>query len=359
MRFCSQQTLHTNALLRTSKAQMEARSSRRCSTWRNVSQVRDIPRPSVAIGEKVLRGEECPGRLCNAKVCCKHVKCPSMRRDRRSTAQHWLQAARTQQKVSMTKAGRMAGTGAVQAALQRSRDARMQATAQRRHAPPEVLMLLTMTMGQAPRQARKLRRSRQPRDVPRRKSTAPERLRAAAREAQSAQSKAQRASALAQKRSLATESAPPAAAAVAKSAPTAACSGAAAHRRHGQAEKLAVKALGTQRGSSRALKRTSKRRRHAFGKENTTLARLLAAAMDALLAQNSSQHVDGISLKHDQTTESNPSAAQGASLSGVSCPSSQHIQQQGSMQVIWYSQPALYYCHCQVLVYLGSNQHMR
>ena len=62
MRFCSQQTLHTNALLRTSKAQMEARSSRRCSTWRNVSQVSEKPRLSVAIGEKVQPRGECPGR---------------------------------------------------------------------------------------------------------------------------------------------------------------------------------------------------------------------------------------------------------------------------------------------------------
>ena len=258
----------------------------------------------------------------------------------------------------MTKAGLTAGTSRMQAALQRSRDARMQATAQRRHAPPEVLMLLTMTMGQAPRQARKLRRSRQLRDVPRRKSTASERLRTAAREAQRAHSKAQRASALAQKRSPATESAPPAAAASAKLAATAACSGAAAHRRHGQAEKLSAKVLGIQHGSNGALKRVSRKRRHASGRENATPERLQAAAIEAHLLQISPQHVDENPLEQDQSTESTPPAGHGGEPFDVSCSSSQGAQQQGSMQVIGYTQPASRYCYCKVLVSLGSDRQL-
>ncbi len=240
----------------------------------------------------------------------------------------------------------------MQAAVQRSRAARMQATAQRRYAPLEVMMLLTMTMGQAPRQAQKLRSSRQPRAEQRRKSTASERLRAAAREAQSTHSKAQRASALAQKRSLATGATPTATAAAPERKTRAACADTAVHRRHEQAEKPAVQALCVQHGSHGALKRVSKQSKYAQGKVTDTSKKLLAAAIEAHLMQSSLS-----SLKLGLATESSSSADQSGQASDGPCSSSQGTQQQGSLQVIWCPQPALSHCGCLVLDSIGSNQH--
>ena len=295
----------------------------------------EVPCPSV---RRCYLQQATQAGLYNARVCCKDWKCPSMRPEHRSRAMHCPQGTRTQeQAVSMTKPGLTAGTSRMQAAVQRSRAARLQATAQRRSAPPEVLMLLTMTMGRAPRQARKLRRSRQPRDVPRRKSTAAERLTAAAREAQRAQSKAQRASALAQKRSQLTAAAPSAATAAPERS-TAARTGTAARRQHDQAEKLSVRALTIQHGSCPGLKRVSKQRRHAPGKENTGSEKLHAVAIEAHLLQYSSQHVDGVSLEQAHTTESSSPADESGEPSDASCSSSQHTQQQDSMQVTWNSQ---------------------
>ena len=208
----------------------------------------------------------------------------------------------------------------------------MQTTAQRRYAPAEVMMLPTMTMGQAPRQAQKLRSSRQPRAEQRRKSTASERLRAAAREAQRAHSKAQRASALAQKRSRDIATPPAAAAAAPERQSRVARADTAAHKRHERAEKLAVQALGIQHGSSGALKRVSKKRRHAVNKENIIPEGVLAAASEAHLTHSRSQHVGGALLEH--APKNTPSAGQGGLPSGASCPSSQRTQQQDPMQVI-------------------------
>ncbi len=119
------------------------------------------------------------------------------------------------------------------AAAQKSSIARTQATAQKRHAPPEVLLAPpealsapTMTIGQAPHQTQKPRsraqkrcswqpavehssKTTQPRAVRSRKSMQPDMLRAT-RAAQQAQSGSQRASTLAQRRSQAAEASPPA-----------------------------------------------------------------------------------------------------------------------------------------------------
>lgn len=111
-----------------------------------------------------------------------------------------------QQGASLIRARMFASTR--QAAAQRSRAARLQATAQKRQLLAQSLLPqnLTplpqaMTIGQAPQKphGKKLR------GAPRRKTVQPKRIQPAAWEAQQAQSKAQRALALTERRCQATE----------------------------------------------------------------------------------------------------------------------------------------------------------
>ena len=112
-------------------------------------------------------------------------------------------ASAQQQAASPVRAGLAATTR--NAAAQRSRVARTQATAQRRHAPPEDLLAEAMVIEPAPRKAQKPRSpakkrcSRQPRVACSRKTMQPDMLKAI-RAAQQSQSRSQRAQALAQKR---------------------------------------------------------------------------------------------------------------------------------------------------------------
>ena len=121
-------------------------------------------------------------------------------------------ASTPQQRASLVRAGLAASTR--HAAAHRSRTARVQATAVKRHAPPPTLLARRMQAGQAPRQAQKLRsqawkhHSRRPRIGPSRKTTQPSMLRAAAREAQQVQSRSHRALTLARRRAPATRTAP-------------------------------------------------------------------------------------------------------------------------------------------------------
>ena len=111
---------------------------------------------------------------------------------------NWLQAVMTQQqRASILRGVRMVSSR--QAAVQRSRAARVQATNQKRRVALQTLLTPAMTVGQASYQTQKPR-SKKHRTVPSAKTTQPESLRAAARETQLARSRAERASVLAQRR---------------------------------------------------------------------------------------------------------------------------------------------------------------
>ncbi len=264
----------------------------------------------------------------------------------------WLQAAEPHgHGLSATKARPVAGASKLQAALQRSRAARMQATARKRQAPPELTMTLTMATGQAPPpQAQKLRRG-QPRVVPWRKTAALERLRTAARESHLAQSRTQHASALAQRRSQAAAMAPsahtsPAATLQVPSAATvpapsaaqrsraAASAHSSAHRRRAPAEKLSVQASSMHRASHRALKRVSTQRRALAGKASTMSESLRAVAVEAQLMQRRTLYAEGLSPEYCQTPGSTNPAPQDGVASGAHTRSRQRAQHQVSLQVI-------------------------
>ncbi len=127
-----------------------------------------------------------------------------------------LQAACTlRQRATLVRAGLAASTR--RAAAHRSKAARVQATALKRHAPPAPLLTQMMTIGRTPRQAKESHSraskccSRGPRVAPSRKATQLVMLRAADREAQQVQRRSHRALILAQRRSQVTGSPPPAA----------------------------------------------------------------------------------------------------------------------------------------------------
>ena len=123
----------------------------------------------------------------------------------------WLQeiGSLQQQGASLIRARMFASTR--HAAAQRSRAARLQATAQKRQSPAQSLLPqeLTplpqaMTLGQAPQ----ISGGRKLTGALRRKTVQPKRLQSAAWEALQAQSKAQRASVLAERRSRAASLSP-------------------------------------------------------------------------------------------------------------------------------------------------------
>ncbi len=266
----------------------------------------------------------------------------------------WLQAARTQQqRASVFRAGLSAGASRRQATAQRSGIARLQATAQKRLAPPQLFLAPSMTIGQAPRQAQKVR-SRQPRSVSRKSIRQPVRLWAAGRRpqlaqirtqrasAQLARSRAQRASILAQRRGQVTETSAAAAHTAAKAAEApasaaqpgkAACTRTAAHKRHALASSLSALASGTQQALRGALDRFSRQPRVAAGKVATTPEKLRAAGRHAHQMQSSAQRDSGLLLRRNHNTVNAPSAAEDGPASGTHSSTSPSSQQ-GPMQVI-------------------------
>ena len=215
-----------------------------------------------------------------------------------------------------------------QAAVQRSRAARVQATNQKRRVALQTLLTPAMTVGQASYQTQKPR-SKKHRTVPSAKTTQPESLRAAARETQLARSRAERASVLAQRRGQA---------AVSPLSPArrgkAVCAPAAAHSRQAHAKEGPAQAPCVQH-SHRALKRFSRR----LG--DIASERLRAAARGAQRVQSRTQRAAVLALKHGQTTGSTPAAAQDGTSSGPHNPTTQRAQQQASLQVLWCSQPVM------------------
>ena len=272
----------------------------------------------------------------------------------------WLQvASMQQQRASVYRAGLAAGASTRQAAAQRSSAARLQATAQKRRAPPQLFLAPTMTIGQAPRQVQNMC-SRQPRSASRntiRQPVSPRagrtgranraaqhmRIRSQRASAQLARSRAERASTLAQRRAQATPTdAKAAEAAAARVKPG-------AHKQHAHASRLAALASGAQQALRGALHRFSRQPRAATGQAATTPEKLRAAARHAHLMQSSAERGKGLSLKRNVIIMSATSAAEDGPASGAHSPIAP-TSQQGPMQVTWCLQPALYPCRSMLIV---------
>lgn len=251
-----------------------------------------------------------------------------------------------------------------QAAAQRSRVARTQAMAQKRHAPsevlvapPEALSAPMMTMGQAPRQTQKprslaqkhckrqraiahsseatqpralgSRKTTQPRAVRSSKSTQPNVLRAA-RAAQRAQSRSQRASTLAQRRRHVAEVPPPTDCSQAAEShlpkvqrSRATRAHAAAQKKHAHVDETPAVASASQQAPQCARKRLCRRA--------TEPAMFSAAARKAELARGGAQRADILLQKRSQDKPASATCSQ----------TDHHAQQQIPMQVRACLQPAM------------------
>lgn len=316
-----------------------------------------------------------------------------MKRQRRSILLTWLQAPRTQQqRASVFRAGLAASASTRQIAAQRSSIARLQATAQKRLAPPQLFLAPAMTMGQAPLQVQKMH-SRQPRRASRKnirqtvslragragradRAAQLMRMRTQHASAQLARGRAERASTLAQRRAQAAgtdasaaqtdaQATDTPASAIQTSAPATETDAAAAqtdaeateapasapqpsraarvkpgaHKQRAHASTPSALASGTQHASRGALDRFGRQPRVAAGKAATTPERARAAARRAHLMQSIAQRSKGLSLKRDDIIGGATSAAEDGTASGAHSPVSPPSQE-GPTQVIWCLQPA-------------------
>ena len=297
-----------------------------------------------------------------------------------------------QQRVSPVRAGLTASTR--RAAAHRSRAARVQAMALRRHAPPPTLLARRMTVGQAPRQAQQLRsrawkhHSRRPAIGPSRTTTQPALLRAAAREAQQAQSRSQRALTSARRRAHSTRAPPPAAKGCAQQEDQTAgqaqssSQGGLAGSEQGSAARLDISSethpchnKHPQRSRAAARAAAQRRRMHAHELPAVALdsqhalhcvqkhlskvlakpRRLMAAIRAAALTHGRAHRADAQEQKRDQLTRSSLSATEDEPAAAAHSLLNQPAQQGSPMQVISaYRVTAVYSCRSALLVSLTS-----
>ena len=346
MRLCRKHAQHGQTLLDSSKLLSGARTCLRGAARKNLNVVSEATTLSCAIGVASALSD----RLSRQSERCCFLLWPlsyiaydeDMQTD--FTDLQAATATAQQQGASPVRAGLTMITR--HAAAQRSSIARTQATAQKRHVPPEVLLASpealpapTMTIGQAPRKTQKQRRraqkrcsrqpaaghsskTTQPRAARSIKSTQPNMLREA-RAAQQAQSGSKRASTLAQKRSQAAGASSPPECSQAADTPSprvqrskAARARAAAQKKPSHAEDVSAVASDGQQAPQCAERRLSRRL--------TEPAVLRAAARKAELARGKAQRADILLQKRSQDRSASATCGQ----------SDQRAQQQIPMQVI-------------------------